>query len=188
MILSPSLAGSVPIRSSGPAFVQAFARRLDQGLLPGGSPRRMRYAVTEAGAVTLGFRAVDWLTAIGVGLNEVELRATEAGVLHYRVRFRRWAAWVLGLSALIGCALTVTFLALDLPAYVLRTPSARLPGLTVGQNVGVAWGMAIFGGFVWPWILIAMHRRSLRRLMERLIGEVDGAAAAAAAGAATTAG
>ena len=44
----------------------------------------------------------------------------------------------------------------------------------MNQNVALAWALALFWGFVFPWILIAMHRRPLRRLMDRLIAEVDG--------------
>ena len=44
------------------------------------------------------------------------------------------------------------------------------------QNVAVAWAMALFWGLVWPWLLILIHRWPLRRLMQRLIADVDSAA------------
>jgi hypothetical protein len=37
--------------------------------------------------------------------------------------------------------------------------------------------MAFFWGFVWPWILIALHQKPLHQLMRRLIGDIDGSAA-----------
>ncbi|HEY8131013.1 MAG TPA: hypothetical protein VII12_03910, partial [Thermoanaerobaculia bacterium] len=55
-------------------------------------------------------------------------------------------------------------------------PASRFPGLSIDQNVAVAWAFAFFWGFVWPWNLILLHRRPLRRLMQRLIVEVDAAA------------
>lgn len=33
--------------------------------------------------------------------------------------------------------------------------------------------MALFWGFVWPWLLIPMHKRPLHGLVVRLITEVD---------------
>lgn len=67
---------------------------------------------------------------------------------------------------------------MDARGYVQQNASARIPGLSLDQNVIAAWVMASFGGFAWPWILIAMHRRPLRRLLERIIAEVDASAAA----------
>jgi hypothetical protein len=35
--------------------------------------------------------------------------------------------------------------------------------------------MVLFWGFVWPWLLVALHKRPVRRLLERIIAEVDAA-------------
>jgi hypothetical protein len=51
-----------------------------------------------------------------------------------------------------------------------------VPGLSVDQNVAIAWMMALFWGFAWPWLLIAMHKKPLRGLVERVITDVDGQA------------
>jgi hypothetical protein len=48
-----------------------------------------------------------------------------------------------------------------------------IPSLSTDQNLAVAWVIVVFWGFAWPWVLIAMHKRPLRRLVERLIREVD---------------
>lgn len=37
--------------------------------------------------------------------------------------------------------------------------------------------MVILWGFVWPWLLIALHKKPLRRLIAGLIAEVDAQAA-----------
>jgi len=37
--------------------------------------------------------------------------------------------------------------------------------------------MVLFWGFVWPWLVMLLHKRSLRRLIARLIAEVDAGAA-----------
>jgi uncharacterized integral membrane protein len=149
----PRTEGSAPIRSEPESFVQAFARRIESGLLPHASPRRSRYSVSRQGRDGLAFRAADWLTAVNVGLNDVEL-ATSAGQIRYAIEYRRWAGYVVLLCGAIGVVLAVVFLMMD-------------------QNSAVGWLMVFFWGFVWPWIMVALHKRPLRMLMERIIAEVD---------------
>jgi hypothetical protein len=43
----------------------------------------------------------------------------------------------------------------------------------IDQNLAVAWTMVVFWGFVWPWLLVVMHKRPLRELVTRLIAEGD---------------
>ena len=168
--------GSTAIRSEPRAFVAAFARRVSSGLIPGAAPGRNRYAVTREGGDSLQFRAITWWTAIAVGLNEVELAAA-AGRVRYVVRYPRWATFVLALSDLLGVVLILCFVFFDIREYLAAHPASALPGLSLDQNVALAWVMALFWGFAWPWILIAMHAGPLRRLIEGLIAEVDAAAA-----------
>jgi hypothetical protein len=168
----PRTDGSAPIQSEPESFVQAFARRIQSGLLPRASARRSRYSVVRREPHRLSFRAMDWLTAINVGLNDVELSAS-AGTARYRLEYRRWAAYVVLLSAAIGLVLAVVFLTLDVHGYVESHPGGTIPGLTPGQNVAVGWSMVLFWGFLWPWILVGLHKRPLRMLMDRIIAEVD---------------
>jgi hypothetical protein len=93
------------------------------------------------------------------------------------VRYPRWATFVLALSDLLGVALLVFFVFFDIREYLVGHPASAVPGLSLDQNVALAWAMALFWGFAWPWIVIAGHRRPLRRLIEGLIAEVDAAAA-----------
>jgi len=171
-----SVEGSKPIRSAPRAFVSAFARRIATGLFPGAPSKRTRYTVTREGGEGLQFRAVNWWTAITVGLNEVELAAS-GGRVRYAVRYPRWAVFVLALSALLGFVLIAFVLLYDVREYLARHPASTVPGLSLDQNVALTWAMALFWGFAWPWILIAMYKGPLRRLVERLIDEVDAEAA-----------
>lgn len=171
-----SVEGTSSIRSDPRAFVAAFARRIAAGLIPGAPPKRTRYVVTREGGDTLHFRAVNWWTAVGVGLNEVDL-AAGGGRVRYAVRYPRWALFAVAGSAVIGALLIAFFLLYDLREYLAGHPASALPGLTLGQNVALGWAMAFFWGFVWPWILIALHKGPLRRLVEELIAEVDAEAA-----------
>ena len=171
-----TIEGETPIRSDPRAFVATFARRVASGLIPGGPASRNRYEVTREGGDRVHFRAAGWWTAIAVGLNEVELAAS-GGRVRYTVRYARWATFVLALSDLLGMVLVLFFVFFDLREYLAHHSRYAVPGLSLDQNVALAWAMAIFWGFVWPWILIVAHQRPLRRLTERLIAEVDAAAA-----------
>lgn len=168
--------GSKPVRSAPRAFVSAFARRIAAGLFPGPPSERARYAVTREGGESLHFRAANLGTATNVGLNEVELAASE-GRVRYTVRYTRWAVFALALGDVIGVLLIAFFLLFDIRGYLARHPASTLPFLSLDQNVALAWAMAVFWGFVWPWILIAMHKGPLRKLIEGLIDEVDAEAA-----------
>ena len=172
----PHTHGERPIRSRAGAFIAAFAKRIGTGLLPGRIPgqrsSRSRYAITERSGVSMRFTASDWPTALAVGLNDVEMTASD-GRARYEIRYGRWAAYVVTLGAAIGLALIALFLVLDMREYIERHPGSRIPGLTIGQNLAIAWAMAVFWGFIWPWILIAIYPGPLRRLMDRIIDEVD---------------
>jgi len=173
MIFSPGLEGSVSIVTPVAEFTSAFQRRVEAGLLSGRPHPRSRYIATPKAAGQLHVSAADWWTAVNVGLNEVELGMSEAGRLHYEIRYWRWAAYVLGSSAGLAAIMVAVLLAMDLPDYLGPHPAGTIPGLSPDQHVVIAWGMVVFWGFVWPWLLIALHKRPLRRLIERLIAEVD---------------
>ena len=178
MTLAPHIEGAIRIRSSATHFAAALHRRIEAGLLGGHPHPRSNYRVVEAAPGRLQFRAADWWTAINVGLNECELRLTQPGCIHYQVRFWRWALYALGLSGILGLVGLVLFLTVDVRTYIADHQESRLPGLSVNQNLVVAWAMVVFWGFAWPWLLIALHKRPLRRLVARLISEVDAGAAA----------
>ena len=169
----PQVEGTCIIRAEPRAFVSAFARRIETGLLRGASPRRCRYLVTRQRDDRLAFRATNWLTAVNVGLNDVELTISPGGRVSYTIQYRRWARYAILLCGGLGLALGAFFLIFDIRAYVERNAGSRIPGLSTGQNVAIAWAMAVFWGFVWPWILIALHKKPVGRRMERLIAEVD---------------
>jgi hypothetical protein len=169
----------VPIRAPSAQFAAAFRERVAAGLLFGAPHPRSSYRVVELRSDVLRVSAADTSTAIHVGLNELEIRFDEASSVRFQVRYWRWASYVLGLGAALGLVGIVLLLTLDVRTYIADHATARLPGLSLDQNVGVAWAMALVWGFAWPWCLIALHKRPLRRLVERLIGEVDARAAGA---------
>jgi hypothetical protein len=178
MPILPSLKGTVAVKSTAEDFFPAFARRIEKGLFPGAPGWRSRYALVEQDPDAVRFQAVDWLTAINVGLNDVRLDMPESGTVRYRIRYPRWASYVVTICAAIGILLLAVLSAFDMRGYIATHPTSRVPGLTPERSVAVAWGIVIFWGFVWPWLLIALHKPALRRLITRLITETDAAASA----------
>lgn len=173
-----STEGRASIRSQAKAFFDAFVRRIETGLLGPASGRRNRYAVTRRSSDGLGFRAANRWTAYNIGLNQVDLSLASPGVIRYQVRYPRWAGYVVGFSALLGGIMAIVFFVIDIRTYIATHRLSQIPGLTVDQNLAVAWGLAAFFFLVWPWILIAMHKGPLRRALEQVIREVDAAAQA----------
>jgi hypothetical protein len=176
MMLAPQIEGSAPIHSTAVNFLESFRQRIEAGLLTGKPHPRSRYRVTGFGPGHLAFEAEDWWSAVNVGLNQVELRIPRSGSVQYRVRYRRWASFALGFCGALGLLGLVLLLTLDVRGYIARQPGARLPGLSLEQNVAIAWAMVLFWGFVWPWLLIVLHKGPLHRLVARLVAEVDAAA------------
>ena len=168
-----SVEGSAAIRADRRSFLKALQRRVEVGLLAGRPEPRSRYVVTQRGRDRLAFCAADWPTAINVGLNDVEIEASASGRVHYAIRYARWAGYAVALCGVIGGTFIAFLLLFDLRTYLSRQADRASLGLPAEQSVTVAWGMALFWGFVWPWLLVALHRRPVRRLMEPLIGEVD---------------
>jgi hypothetical protein len=176
--LTPQIEGSLPIQSSAGRFLEALRQRVAAGLLSGQPHPRSNYRVVEAGAGVIQVRAADWWTAINVGLNELEIRLEPPGSLQYRVRYWRWAGYALGLSGILGLIGVVLLLTFDVRGYIARHRSSWVPGFSLDQHLLFAWTMVLFWGFVWPWLLIGLHKSPLRRMVTRLIAEIDDRAAA----------
>jgi hypothetical protein len=167
-LFSPTFAGTVSIRTPGTEFMNRLRWRIDAGLLTGMPHRRSRYVVTRQTDRELTFRAGDFTTAINVGLNQVEVRIPEDSRLEYVVTYWRWAAYCIALCALIGTALIAGF---------LLTPAMRSELAAQDGAVAVFWGSVAFWGFVWPWLLIALHKPFARRCLNRVLAEIDSQAA-----------
>jgi hypothetical protein len=153
--------------------MRAFAERVGAGLLTGRPHPRSNYVVDSAPPDQLLVRAADRWTAINVGLNWLHLQHLPPGRIRYAVRYWQWAQYALGLGGAMGLIGLALLLGTDVRGYIARHPNSMVPGLSVEQNLAIAWVMVLFWGFVWPWLLIAMHKRPLRQLVTRLIAEVD---------------
>jgi hypothetical protein len=173
MSVVPAIEGSVSIQSSSDRFLPAFRQRVATGLLTGHPHPRSNYVVSGAGPDRIEIRADDWWTAINVGLNTVTLRHVPPNTIRYHVQYWHWARYVLGLSGVLGLVGVVLLLTFDVRGYIAEYLSSMIPGLSIDQNLRVAWLMVLFWGFIWPWLLIWLHKRPLRGLITRLIAEID---------------
>lgn len=178
MSFQPYIEGELPCRASKAELIETLRRRVEAGLLGGQRGSRSNYTLLESSVETVDIRAVNWLTAINVGLNELTLDFSVPRRIRFELRYWRWAMFCLTLCGVLGSVGVALFLAIDIRGYIARNPNAQLPGLSIDQNVYLAWANLLFWGFFWPWILIWLHKRPLRRLLQRLIMEVDAAAAA----------
>jgi hypothetical protein len=142
--------GAVSIRAEPLAFVSAFVRRIEIGLLGSTSPRRSRYVVTRQESDGLAFRATDWLTAFDVGLNEVDLAISSDRRVRYTIQYWRWASYALLGGVAFSLVLGGLFLLGDLRDYIERHAFSRVPGLSIDQNVAIAWTMIVFWGLAFP--------------------------------------
>jgi hypothetical protein len=163
---SPTFRGTIGLRTPSNEFLGRLQRRINAGFLSGMPHWRSRYVVTQQTDRELTFRASNFMTAINVGINHVEVRIHEDLWLEYVVTYRRWAAYCVALCALIGMLLAGGFLLFpDLRADVDH------------GGAGIFWGMVTFWGFVWPWLLIALHKPFAKRCLNRVLAEVDSQAA-----------
>lgn len=169
----PQIEDTLRIQASSARFIEALRERIHSGLITGQSSPRSNYSIAESTPETIRIRAVGWWTAINLGLNDLNLNFSDPGKVHFRLQYWRWSIYCLLLCFVIGLGGTLLFLRIDIRHYISTHPGARIPGLTIDQNLFFAWGNLLFWGLIWPWILIAYHQRPLRRLMERLVNEID---------------
>jgi hypothetical protein len=171
--LFPEIQGTVTIRSSAGRFFRSLQARVDEGLLSGHPHPRSRYVVSASGSDRMVIQAADWWTAVNVGLNSVEIRQDAANTVRYQVRYWRWARYALYLCGGLGLIGLGLLLGFDVRGYLERDPHLMVPGLSAESNVVIAWAMVVLWGFLWPWLLIGLHKRPLHKLVGRLIAEVD---------------
>jgi hypothetical protein len=173
MALLPEIRGTLKITSEPEPFFKAFRRRVQYGLLTGKPNSRSKYTATLVDANHFTVRAADWKSAINVGLNDMDFEWAGKGKLNYRVRYWRWTLFCVALGAVlaaIGIALVLNF---DVRGYLAQMPASARWGLGVEQSIVLLWAFIVFWGFVWPWILVAVHKRPLHSLVNRLVTAVD---------------
>jgi hypothetical protein len=146
-------------------------------LLTGTPHRRSNYIATIVDERHLSVHAADWNSAINVGLNDLDFGYAGDGILRYRVRYWRWTLFCVLLGAALAAVGIALALAFDVRVYLAQMPASTRLGLSVEKSIALLWAFIVFWGFVWPWILVALHKRPLHSLVKRLVTAVDESAA-----------
>lgn len=170
----PSFEGVWKPERLADGFGEALSARVRSGLLPRAKPRRNRYELESHGSDFVRFRSTTLLTGANIGWNEVEVRVDRpAGKARYSVLYWTWARYCvfLGLGLLAFFAL-VFGLAWAWGTVSLATVS---PGFLVFGAPMIA-----FWCLLWPWILVAMHKKHAKAGFENLLAEVNDEALARA--------
>jgi len=165
-IFRPEFSGTYSPERVRPDFISALSHRVRKGLFPLASERRNRYVVVSESEKELRFRSEGLLTSVTIGWNDVHVQIDSAqdsaAQVRHEVTYFGWARYVVVLCAMIGIALIASWSLFGQKFGAQR--SAAKP---------IFWAMLIFWGFVWPWILVAIHKRPAARALERLFAEVN---------------
>jgi hypothetical protein len=159
---SPVYDGTIEMPAVPDDFAELIARRVESGLLVPGSRRRANYVVRSKSHDAVAFSAVGFLTQYAIGLNEVELRRAGPKRVEYQGSFWRWTLYA-AVHAL-GLAIVILLGLLLWPGASAQISSYSWGWLYVGA-------MFVLFGLVWPWLLVAIHRRVVPRTLERIVRE-----------------
>jgi hypothetical protein len=162
-VLSPAYDGVIDVGAVPDDFIDRMARRVETGLLSPGTRRRADYFVRSRTHERISFAARGFWTAYAIGLNEVELRCESGRRITYHGSFRRWAMY----AAIHGFVLSALILAAVVVWSDGREELSRTP-----YGWPLFLGLLAFFGLVWPWLLVAFHRRMVPRSLERVVREV----------------
>jgi len=162
----PEFEGAIKADNVPEDLTERIEARVRDGLFLPGSRRRANYVVHWRTRDEVRFSAADALTAFNIGLNDVVLRRESSTRITYRVTYWRWTRYAGLLCGGIGLALLCGLL------FVLPwiSPQQRKT-LTSPLFVALFGGNVAFWGFLWPWILAALHKKPAARCLERILQE-----------------
>jgi hypothetical protein len=161
-MFSTTFEGCMELEAVPADFTERMAQRVEEGLLYRGSRRRANYSVRHLDRASIHFGADDALTGFNIGLNEVVLRRVDEHRISCRVDYGRWARFATYLSLAVTLPLAIVLLIPQV--HKVFTGNPILPY--------ALWGMVLFWGVVWPWMLGRMHRVSAAHCLERVVREV----------------
>ncbi len=164
-LLLPGFDGLYKPERLSPKLLENLAQRVRaKKVFPWATARRNQYVIAEESHQKLRYRATSLLTGAFVGLNDVTLRTDKTpGAVHYSVKYWLWAGYCIGLGLVIAAAILVS------------TALFQFAGSKANVHAypWVFWGSLLFWCFVWPWVLIALHKIWARKMMVRLLDEVN---------------
>lgn len=172
----PSFEGEWSPENLASDFVRRMAARVRSGLLPAAKRRRNRYELLVETDESVRFRSTTLLTGANIGWNDVALRVDPRGrTVTYRVAYWTWARYCIGLGLALGLLFGVLVVAPVVTGW-FPFPETFYPA----RAEVVYFGLPIMGFWclVWPWVLIAMHKRPARAGFLGLLEEINSEATA----------
>lgn len=158
----PIIEGKLSLTALPADYTGRIAKRVETGLLQAGNRSRANYKVGSLDDTEVSFHAEDFATATNVGLNRVNVWRSGENELSWRISYWRWTGYSVGLCGAIGIALALSFIVMPgMKADISASPA----------YLAIFWGNIVFWGLLWPWIMVAMHGRVLRRELSRILRE-----------------
>ncbi len=165
MFFSPTFDGRLTLDSLPADMTERIAARLEAGLLSPGTRSRANYRVVNRDADQIRFVAADWWTAFNIGLNDVTIQREDDGTLHFAVAFWAWTRYVVIGGLCLFAFMVAGIATLGHFGYGDGSDPFRHPFF---------WLNVTFWCLCWPWILVAMHKRPVRKCLEKILTEVAG--------------
>lgn len=164
-LFTPVTSGTISVGVS-PNFISALAERIRCGLFPMAAENRNAYEVISQNERALQFRSTNIWTGINVGLNNVTVNVIQPDRIEYTIRYWTWTKYAIAtcLSLFLTGVLAITVGRIVLPA-------AWFAEFDKSPWIGIS--MLVFWGLLWPWVLTAMHKKSVRSCFERILDEVN---------------
>lgn len=173
-VFHPSFEGVWRTDNLAEDFARRLAARVRSGLLPLAKRRRNQYEIVSESDESVRFRSTTRLTGANIGWNDVDLRIDRrSGEVRYHVAYWAWTRFCVGLGLLLAALFGLAVVLPVLTGWHLFDESFYPEK---GDVVNFALPMMVFWCFVWPWVLVALHKRPARRGFENLLAEVNSSA------------
>ena len=157
-------------------IISALTERIrNNGLLaPTASKARNSYEILESGYDRLHFRSTGLLTSIAIGLNDVNVRIDQmqANTLNYTIKYWTWAKYSIFLC--FGILILVPGILYFTQYKIISQSMNEIPGAVNSIPLFIFLGNALFWGLLWPWILIAIHKKHACRALEHILMQENG--------------
>ena len=171
-VFSPNISGEYSPEHLSERFLDRLADRIHSGLLSRASKSRNSYVITGKTENRLSFRSSGLWTGINVGLNNVSVQLDTSSRINpqviYQVQYWVWTTYCVLLCLAIGVFLIASryYFFPELFEKLWHKQSDIYYEF-------IFWAFLIFWGILWPWFLVAFHKKSIPKLLKHIFDEVN---------------
>jgi hypothetical protein len=158
----PTCGGEIDVGKMPADFSRLVAERVKTGLLNPGERARANYRVVHLDDQAVVFEAQDFWTAFNIGLNRVRVYRVDGRRVGYAVEFWNWTFYVAALFAAIALLIAAAWLLVS--GDDLQGTGGFIKGAVLVATIAF-WGLAS------PWLLAAMHKPVVCKVLERILKE-----------------